>query len=51
MTRSDFDFDVIGGPVHPPLAELLRRPAPEPAPQPAEQSLDQQAVKTETPPR
>ena len=46
MQRTDFDFEVIGGPSAPPL---FPRP-PQPAPQaPVEAALDPAARRTETP--
>ena len=46
MQRSDFDFDVIGGPSGPPL---FPRPAP-PAPvAPADAALDPATQRPETP--
>jgi|GEM_PF-4585551 hypothetical protein len=50
MSRTEFDFDVIGGPTHPPLASLLQRPPQPPAP-PAPAALDQPPARPETPAR
>ncbi|WP_165943219.1 hypothetical protein [Roseicella aquatilis] len=51
MQRSDFDFDVIGGPSTPPLAAILPpRPAePRPVPAQVDRSLDPVAQRSETP--
>lgn len=50
MQRSDFDFDVIGGPAVPPLAAILPpRPAePRPAQAPQDRSLDPAAHRPES---
>ncbi|MCB4821596.1 hypothetical protein [Roseicella aerolata] len=51
MQRTDFDFDVIGGPSSPPLVlSSAPRPAEQrPAPAPADHSLDPAAQRSETP--
>jgi hypothetical protein len=51
MQRTDFDFDVIGGPSTPPLATILppRPAAPGATSEPQDRSLDPAAQRSETP--
>ncbi|WP_380069319.1 hypothetical protein [Dankookia sp. GCM10030260] len=49
MQRSDFDFDVIGGPSGPPLFPRPAQQPPAPPSTPAERALDPAAHRSESP--
>ena len=49
MQRSDFDFDVIGGPSSPPLPPRPTQPGPAAPSAPAQGSLDPAAHRPESP--